>query len=316
MKAARGALGYAEVLGAAVLWGSSGIFSVHLFRRGVTAEDVALLRPVLGAVFLLAALPFLGRGRPRPGLRGLIFLGGLGGLLTGVFQLAYQMSTASLGVPTTVALLYLAPAMVVAAAGPLLGEWPSARRVALAVLSIGGVWLTVLGARGADVTLNATGVLWGTLAGAGYAGYTLFGRRASPRYGSVATTIYSVCGASLLLSAVLPFLPGGVDVPRATGTLAILVPYALLTIVAAPLLFYDGLGRIEAGRASITATIEPVVAALLATWLLGQHLTATGWLGLVLVVVGVAGAYAAPTAASGPEANAGGGDQAATPPAV
>jgi DME family drug/metabolite transporter len=60
----------------------------------------------------------------------------------------------------------------------------------------------------------------------------------------------------------------------------------------ATVLFFDGLGRIQASRAAIVSTVEPVVAALLATMLLGQGLTLVGWLGLGLVVVGVAGSYA------------------------
>ncbi|HWP36987.1 MAG TPA: hypothetical protein VNL18_05470, partial [Gemmatimonadales bacterium] len=43
---------------------------------------------------------------------------------------------------------------------------------------------------------------------------------------------------------------------------------------------------------AVTATIEPVVGALLAFALLGQRLTLPGWLGLIVVVAGVASMYA------------------------
>lgn len=283
--------GYAEVLGAATLWGSSGVFSVHLFRMGVPPESVALLRPALGLVLLAAFLRLRPGRRGRPSLRGLLLLAGLGGVLTGIFQLAFQMAMDTVGVPSTVALLYLAPALVVGASGPLLGEWPSPVRVFLAGLSVVGVWLTVLGARGVDVTITPAGLLWGILAGSSYAGYTLFGRYASPRYGSSATVLYSTAGACVLLGATLPTIGGGLVLPPHGRAWAVLTVFALLTMAVAPFLFYDGLGRIEAGRASIASTVEPVVAALLATTLLDQHLTAVGWLGLALVVMGVAGAY-------------------------
>jgi drug/metabolite transporter (DMT)-like permease len=42
---------------------------------------------------------------------------------------------------------------------------------------------------------------------------------------------------------------------------------------------------------SVAATIEPVVGALLALFLLGQQLTAVGWTGLAMVVGGVAAGY-------------------------
>ena len=53
-------LGYLEALCAACLWGSSGIFSVHLFRMGVPPESVALLRSVVGALVLVAVFGVLG----------------------------------------------------------------------------------------------------------------------------------------------------------------------------------------------------------------------------------------------------------------
>ena len=49
--------------------------------------------------------------------------------------------------------------------------------------------------------------------------------------------------------------------------------------------------RIEAAPAAVAATIEPVVGTLLALLLFTQQLTALGWLGLALVVGGVAMGY-------------------------
>jgi DME family drug/metabolite transporter len=133
------------------------------------------------------------------------------------------------------------------------------------------------------------------VAGASYAGYTLFGRHASLRFGAPATAVYSAAGACLLLAVVLPVAGMRVQLPVAGSIWALLALYALLTIAVATALFYHGLGRIEADRASIVTTAEPLVAALLATILLDQGLTAIGWLGLGLVVASVSGAYASGT---------------------
>lgn len=292
-RASGSAAGYAEVLAAAVLWGSSGIFAVALFRRGASPGAVALLRPVVGMAFLVAAALVLRRDAfRRPSRAALLWTVGIGGLATAVFQVAYQMALATTGVPTTVALLYLAPALVVASAGPLLGEWPGRSRVGLAALSVVGVWLTVAGARGVEVSVTPAGVAWGLLAAVSYAGYTLFGRMASPRFGAVPTVLGSTLGACVFLAAALPLSGIGLAFPNDPVAWAVLAAFGLLTIAAATFLFYDGLGRIEASRAAITTTAEPVVAAVLATLLLDQGLTVRGWLGLALVVAGVAGAYA------------------------
>ena len=64
-------------------------------------------------------------------------------------------------------------------------------------------------------------------------------------------------------------------------------------MLGANYLFFSALKRIEAAPTAVAATIEPVVAAILALLLFGQALTAGGWLGLGLVVAGVSAGYLA-----------------------
>jgi DME family drug/metabolite transporter len=282
-------LGYAEALAAACLWGSSGVFAVHLFRSGVPPESVALLRPLLGGALLAGALAVVRPQGLRIDARGLLTVGLGGGAAVGLFQIAYQRSIDAAGVPVTVALLYLAPALVALSAGPLLGEWPSRGRLALVAMTILGVWLTVAGADRVESTFGPEGLAWGVSAGVSYAAYTLFGRWATPRFGSTASVVYSTAGACVVLAMALPVAFGPVTLPPTARAWSILVVFAALTITGAQLLFFDALGRIEASRASVAAAAEPVVAALLATTLLGQGLSALGWVGIALVVAGVAG---------------------------
>jgi drug/metabolite transporter (DMT)-like permease len=282
-------LGFLEAVAASCLWGSSGIFAVHLFRLGVPPETVALLRPVAGAAFLALGFALTRPGALRPSAREALVLGLGGGVAVGVFQLAYQLSIDAVGVPTTVALLYLAPAIVVAASGPLLGEWPTPQRVGLVALTLVGVWLSVLGAQDVPATFGTSGIAWGVLAGAGYATYTLFGRWATPRYGSPKTVLYSTAGACVVLGALVPLAPGRLTLPGTPGAWLLLVVFGALTIAAAQFLFFDALGRIEASGASIATAAEPAVAAVLATLLLSQGLRPLGWAGIALVVTGVVG---------------------------
>ncbi len=282
-------LGYAEAMAAACLWGSSGVFAVHLFRLGVPPETVALIRPLIGVALLLAGFLVTRPALLRVGTRDLLFLGLGGGAAVGVFQIAYQESLDAAGVPTTVALLYLAPALVAAVSGPLLGEWPSARRLALIALTIAGVWLTVSGADEVEARFGATGLGWGALAAGAYAAYTLFGRYATPRFGSARTVVYSTAGACVFLAVAVPAAPGPLTLPATLGAWMLLVAFGALTIAGAQFLFFDALGRIEASGASLVTAVEPVVAALLASMLLSQGLSPLGWTGIALVVAGVAG---------------------------
>jgi drug/metabolite transporter (DMT)-like permease len=283
------ALGYVEAVAAASLWGSSGIFAVNLFRLGVPPESLALLRPLLGGAILLVAV--LARNAPalRIDYRGVAILALGGGLSVGVFQIAYQFSTDAVGVPSTVAMLYLAPAVVAAASGPLLGEWPDRVRLVLLTVTLTGVWLSVLGAEEVTATFGSSGLGWGMLAGVSYGAYTLFGRYAAPRYGSLPTVVYSTLGSVAFLAVVVPATSGPIVWPESGTAWAILVVFSLLTIAVAHFLFFDALAHIDASRASISTAVEPVVAAVLATLLLSQGLTPLGWAGIALVVAGVVG---------------------------
>jgi DME family drug/metabolite transporter len=282
-------LGGVEAMTAACLWGSSGVFAVHLFRMGVPPETVALVRPLIGVAILVAGFLVFRRAALRIGVRELLFLGLGGGAAVGVFQIAYQQSIDAAGVPTTVALLYLAPALVAAVSGPLLGEWPSRVRLALIALTLLGVWLTVSGAEQVEARFGATGLGWGALAAGAYAAYTLFGRYATPRFGSARTVVYSTAGACAFLAVAVPAAPGPLTLPASPDAWLLLTAFGALTIAGAQFLFFDALGRIEASSASVVTAVEPVVAALLATTLLSQGLSPLGWIGIALVVAGVAG---------------------------
>lgn len=283
------ALGYAEAVAAASLWGSSGIFAVNLFRLGVPPESLALLRPLLGGAILLAVVLVRRASSLRVDGRGLAVLLVGGGLSVGIFQIAYQLSTDAVGVPSTVAMLYLAPAVVAGASGPLLGEWPDRTRLGLLAVTLTGVWLSVLGAEEVAATFGSTGLGWGVLAGVSYGAYTLFGRYAAPRYGSLPTVVYSTLGSCGFLAVAVPLLSGPVVWPRSGEAWVLLLAFSFLTIAVAHFLFFDALAHLDASRASIATAVEPVVAGVLATLLLSQGLTPLGWTGIGLVVVGVAG---------------------------
>ena len=169
-------LGVLEAVLAASLYGSSGIFAVRLFEMGVTPQSVALFRMILGALFLLIwALAVRRHVLAVPRRTMLLLLVG-GGIPVAAFQVVYQLSIDAAGVPTTVALLYLAPVFVVAASPLLLGERPGALRVFLSLVVVAGVWLTVLGADEVVAHFGSRGLTWGVLSGAFYAAYTLWGR--------------------------------------------------------------------------------------------------------------------------------------------
>jgi DME family drug/metabolite transporter len=220
-----------------------------------------------------------------------------GGALVALFEVAYQFAIAGAGVASAAALLYTAPILVAILAVPLLKEKLTAGRLALAaVVGVGAVFAVRGGSHGANLAgvalpRLALGVAGGLLAALSYAGTTLLARFAVPRYGVGKVLLLEIAGGTILLGIILP-LAGRSPAPPATiGGWLYIAALVIGTVLLANVFFFSGAKRIEAAPTAVAATIEPVVGTLLALVLFSQRLTGLGWLGLLMVVGGVAAGY-------------------------
>jgi drug/metabolite transporter (DMT)-like permease len=301
--------GYALALSAGAMWGITGLVSELLSRSGVEVTAIGFWRVLLGT------LGFLVYGLFRPALfrvdrRGLLLAGGVGGVLVALFEVAFQFGFKNLGVAPTVALLYTAPVMITLLAGPLLGERVTPMRLLLAALTTVGAVLAVTGGEG----IKAAGNLWiGVAAGLGaavsYAGTTLLARYTVPRYGSERVLFLEIAGGTLVLAIVLPlvgaspvssgWVPAWMHSPVAWVQV---VALGIVTVVLANFAFFGAAKRIDAAPTAVGASCEPVVGAVLAFLFLHQNPGLMGWIGLALVVSGVAGGYLRESEEGHPEA--------------
>jgi drug/metabolite transporter (DMT)-like permease len=286
--------GYLCGLGAGAVWGTTGPLSTALYAEGAALTGIGFWRILLGSL-AFAAWGTYDRDLFRIDRRGLLLIGGLGGALVALFEVAYQFGIAGAGVAGAAALLYLAPVAVAVLAKPILGERLTALRLALAVVVMVGAWLTVRGGHpglgGAPITSLVVGVTGGLLAAGSYAGTTLLARWAVPRYGTFKVLFWEIAGGTLLLGVVLPLAGHSpTSPPTATGWLFALA-LAAGPVVLANVFFFNAAKRIDAAPTAVAATIEPVVGTLLALFLFDQRLEQLGWLGLALVILGVAGGY-------------------------
>ncbi len=290
--------GYFFAIAAGTLWGTTGPLSTALYAEGAQLTDVGFWR------ILLSVLGLAVYGLFRPDLfridrRGLLLVGLVGGLLVALFEVAFQFAIAGVGVAPAVALLYTAPVVVAILARPLLGEALTPARVVIAVAVMIGVALTVNGhttsdgdpAAHAALSTSAAGIAGGLLAAASYAGSTLLARYAVPRYGAVKVLFLELAGGTLVLALLLP-LSGHTPMPA--GSLAgwvYIMALGIGAVLGANFCYFAAVRRIDAAPASVGASVEPVVGALLALALFGQGLTLFGWIGLFMVVGGVASGY-------------------------
>lgn len=293
----RRVVGYLFALGAGTLWGTTGPLSTALYAEGAPLTGIGFWRILLGTLGLAVYGALFDRDLFRADRRGWLLVGLGGGALVALFEVAYQFGIAGAGVAGAAALLYTAPVMVALLARPLLGERLTRLRLGLAVAVMTGAALTVTGGRqGAGLTeLGLPGLLQGVsgglLAAASYAGTTLLARWAVPRYGVLKVLFLEILGGTAILGLLLPLLGHPPGLPPTGGAWIYTIALALGTVWLANVFYFSALRRIEATPTAVAATIEPVVGTLLALFLLHQTLSALGWLGLVMVVAGVATGY-------------------------
>jgi DME family drug/metabolite transporter len=131
------------------------------------------------------------------------------------------------------------------------------------------------------------GVGLGLLAGLAYALYAYASSRAlaTGRTGRAVMGGMFGVGAVLLLPVLLLTGAPLLQSTRAAGIAAYLV---IGPMFLAYLLFAVGLARLRSSAATTITLVEPVVATVLAVAVVGERLTVAGWVGLALILAGVA----------------------------
>jgi drug/metabolite transporter (DMT)-like permease len=258
-------IGYLLVLAAATLWGSLGIAVRHLDGAGVGAFEASAWRAGLACAGAIA-LAFARRRSLRLSLRDLPLFAAYGLVSIAIFFVTYFTAITLTTVATAAILLYTAPAWVIALSAILFGEDLSARKLAALGLAFVGCALVVGAYDPEALRLNLPGVAAGLGAGLTYGLYSIFGKHALRRHDPLVVLVYALGfgAAFLVVLGLLAGVPVGRFAPSHLATAAVPLLYlALVTTLAAQWLYVSGLARVEAGRASVMATVEVLVAGLL-----------------------------------------------------
>lgn len=284
-RSARGA-GIAAVLFASVVWGTTGTAATFAPQVGAAAIGAA----AMGLGGLMQALyAWGGIRRNGAALRGQLPLLILGGVAVAIYPLAFYGSMRLAGVTVgTVVTIGSAPLLSALIECAIDRARLSARWIAGAAIGLTGMALLCLAKGGADPGSAGdpgaiAGILLGLLGGLTYALYSWTARSVMLRgvRSDIAMGATFGIGAMLLLPVLIatggPFL-------ASWGNAAVGIYMASVPMFLGYLAFGYGLARVPASTATTLSLIEPVVAALLAVLVVGERLTATGWLGVALIL--------------------------------
>ncbi len=298
----RRAEGYLLVVLAAACWACGGLLAKWLFTEAGTATEgwlvpplgiavdplrLAAARAMMSAVILWAYLILRRPVTLRVELRQLPFLTVFGVIGLALVHFTYFKTISLTGVATAILLEYLAPIIVLVLSVLLLGERLTLALPASVILSVTGCALMVGVIGGGGLRIGPEGLAWGLASAVVFAGYALMGRWAAPRFSPWTLLAYGLAAASAFWLVVLGG-PGPVLglVARPEALLAVVALAVVSTIVPFGA-FLKALHHIEATKASITSTIEPVFAGLVAWFLFAERLSAAQLAGGALVIVAV-----------------------------
>jgi drug/metabolite transporter (DMT)-like permease len=277
--------GYLYVALSAILFAATGTASKFLFHGGVTPYELVQVRTAIASAVLLAWLALADPAClriSRQSLPRFILLG----FVLAATMFAYFYAISKIQVAAAILLQYQSPVLVAAYALAFSRERHSPVTV-LAIAGSGiGCYLAV-GAYSIDLlSLNRAGIIGGLGAAAFLSVYTVLSESALRRYKPWTVLFY----ASLFSAAACNLLPvpfeGLTRSYDAVQWFWILFISIIGTAVSLGL-YNKGLRLIRATHASITATLQPIAAAVLAFLFLGEAMSPWQVAGVFLVVASI-----------------------------
>lgn len=280
-------IGILLIILAACFWGSMGIFVRKLGEHGFSSIQIVSIRITIAALVFCIILLIKDRTGFRISPRDIpLFLGlGLGSIL--FFTVCYFSAIAIMSLSTAAILLYTSPIWIMLMSMLFFHEKMNSRKLVALVLAFTGCVL-VSGISGDGMTV--TGILLGLGAGFGYGLYSILGTIALRKYSPYTVTTYTFVVAAMgswIICQPVDLISKFKAAGSPSGLLLFCILTAILTAVI-PFLFYTlGLRTVEAGRAGILATIEPLVATVIGMICFSEPVTILSGAGIVLILTAV-----------------------------
>ncbi len=268
------------------LWGTAGLFVRWLSDKGFSSMQMVAVRlSICAVVFVLAALVF-DRSAFKIKIKDIWCFLCTGIVSVLIFTLCYYKTMETTSLSVAAILLYTAPVFVMFLSALLFKEKITLKKIIACGITLVGCML-ISGIIGIN-SIPLRGLFTGLGSGLCYALYTIFSRFALNKgYSSLTISMYTfiIGGVSALF---VTDIKGGIS-------LMLNVPYSPLMFVAfavincfLPYVFYTAsLKTVESSKASIFASVEPVMAIILSLVVFKEKIDIFGFLGIILVLLSV-----------------------------
>lgn len=294
--------GYLLALLAAACWATGGLTAKWLFTAPSDATASWPLLPLgieidpttlsgaraLTAFLLLAVVLAIAKPKDlRVAPRELPFLAVFGVFGLALVHYTYFKTISLTSVATAILLEYLAPVLVLLVGVAFLKHkftWWLPLGVAL---SVGGSALVVGAVGGEGLVVSPAGIAWGLLSAVLFAAYSLMGTVAATRFSPYTVLVWGLGFASLFWLAVLgpASILGAFAGLKAAGAIVFVAVVGTIVPFSA---FLSALHHIAPTNATVTSTVEPVIAGIGAYLLFGESLSMIQVIGGAMVIAAIA----------------------------
>lgn len=279
------------ILAAGACWGTLLIWGKFFSDKGFSLFEVAFYYMAFISLMLLPFVIFKKGMMLKKELWKFYLQFGIIGASLQIFQFGGVV----LGVPVALAamLLYSQPVWSVIFGKLLLKESITKAKIAAVVLAIIGV-AVLLNPFSEAAPLNVFGALAALMGGVSLSLWNIWSRKSQVENQPQITTLFSfVFFSSLILILLYPLLSylmpdqllTGVKLGNVSEFWPFIILFAINSGPIASLLYYRGIGKVEASSAGVLLLTEPLTAALLALLFFSQPLTANIILGGAFILL-------------------------------
>lgn len=271
------------VLAAGTFWGTMGFFARSLYAAGFGPLEVAQTRITTGLILVGLYILLFNRSQFRVKLKDIwCFLGtGIVSLL--LFSTCYFSAMNYTSLAVAAILLYTAPFFVMLLSLLLFKEKMNGKKIFALILAFSGCVL--VSGVGGDTAFSWKGILLGLGSGFFYALYSIFGRYAINRgYGAWTMTFYTFLFCSVGCAFLSDWRVIGTVMTADSGNILWVLGLGFVTAFLPYVLYSVGLEHMQSSKASILASVEPVVSALFGVFVFQEPLSAWGILGIAMVL--------------------------------
>jgi RarD protein len=263
---------YFMIAGAAVLWGTVGVFLRWIDLPG-QEQFVVFMRAVISLCFLTVVI-YAGNHRDRLGTGKHPVLLVLSGAVLSFHWVMLMKAMNNLSIGDAVFITYLAPVMVAALAVLLLKEKLEGITALALLIALAGMYLISLTGPSGEEGLSGIGIFYALIAAISYAFLLIILKKLREDMPALTVTFYQTAVNAAVL---LPFCAFR-DFPVSTGGWVSLIILGTVHTAFGGLVFIYAVKKVKAQHVGIIAYLEPLSAVVFGAIFLGEN---PGWQDLV-----------------------------------